>query len=81
MEDADLDVCLPLPKARRGQVEKCEVVLLRKVLDLVGDPCESSVARVLRAREVVEETREFAVEAFGVHRERIADEGAGCDPS
>jgi hypothetical protein len=72
----------PLLKARRGQVEECEVVLLRKVLDLVDDPRESSIARVLRPREVVEETREFAVEAFGVHRRRMADEKAvDCDLS
>jgi hypothetical protein len=38
-------------------VEKCEVVLLRKVLDLVDDPRESSIAGTPTA-EIIEETRE-----------------------
>lgn len=78
MVDTDFDVGLALAQTRRGQVQKCEVVLLREVLDLVGDPCEPSVTWVFGPREVVEETGQIAEEALGVDRERIADRPIGA---
>ena len=69
MVDADLDVRLVRLEQRGGEVEEGEDVLGREVLDGLHDRLEAPVARVLRAREVVEELGELAEEAIGVHRQ------------
>ena len=63
VEDADLDICLVLTQAARREVDESEVVLAREVLHVLGDRCETAVARMLGAREVVEEPRQLLEEA------------------
>ena len=70
MEDADLDVRLVGPQARRGEVEQRENVLGGEVLDPLDDRREAAVARMLRGGEVVEELGKLAEEAIGVHGRR-----------
>ncbi len=55
-------------EARRGEVQKREVVLAREILDLLDDRREAPVDGMLGVREVVEEARELVEEARGVHR-------------
>ncbi len=66
MVHADLDVRLVRLDERGGEVEQREDVLRREVLDRLDDGLEAAVARVLRAREVVEERGKLAEEAVGV---------------
>ena len=67
MVDADLDVRLVGPEARRGEVEQREHVLGGEVLDALDDRRETPVARVLRGGKVVEERRQLAQEPIRIH--------------
>ncbi len=67
MEDADLDIRLPLAETARRQIDEGEVVLACEVLDVLRDRGEAAVARMLGARVVLEEPWQLLEEARRVH--------------